>query len=88
MLKYLDKDYPNTNKEMLKVQLRFKVDTEGEITDIEPVGDKEFQLQAKRALEKVNENLKKTGKRIEPARMTDDSKAILKFQSNVVLEKP
>ena len=88
ILDNLDREFPRTDKNEVKVQLRFNVNTKGEIVDIEPVGDKEFQLQAKKALEKVNAKLQKNGKSIRPAKMADNTDAILKFQSNVVLQKP
>lgn len=87
LLKHLNKDYPDTDKDLVTARLDFHVNTKGEIVNIEPRGDKEFTLQAKQALEKVAERMKKSGKMIKPAKMTDDSPAILKFQSNVSLKK-
>lgn len=89
ILQYLNTEFPDTKKDKVAVQLEFNVNTKGEIVDIVPArGDEEFKLQAKEALEKVAKKLKRKGKLIVPAKMKDDSKAILKFQRGVVLEKP
>lgn len=89
ILKNLDRDFPETQKDKVAVLLEFHVNTQGEIVNIEPTrGDDEFKSQAKEALEKVAQKMKKRGKLIVPAKMSDESLAILKFQRSVVLEKP
>ena len=88
ILSYLDKEFPNVDQDRVAVQLQFNINTNGEIVDIVPVGDKSFQLQAMQALEKVNDRMLRKGKKIIPARMTDNTNAIMKFKNNVVLERP
>lgn len=89
ILRYLDTEFPYTEKDQVKVQLEFHVNTKGEIVDINPIrGDEIFKPQAKKALEKVAKRLKDKGKLIIPAKDSKDHNAILKFQRSVVLEKP
>ncbi|MGI9527573.1 MAG: energy transducer TonB family protein [Weeksellaceae bacterium] len=84
----LDTTYPDVDKDELKVQLEFKVDTEGNIINIVSArGDEELKSQAKEALEKVARKLRKSKKQIVPAKMSDDSYAILKMTNAVVLKK-
>ncbi|MXV39135.1 hypothetical protein GO491_10680 [Flavobacteriaceae bacterium Ap0902] len=85
--KNLDTTFPDVNKDQLVVQMQFKVDTEGNIIDIVPArGDDELKLLAKQALEKVADKLNKSKKRIVPAKMNDDSYAILKMTNTVILK--
>lgn len=81
--------FPNVDKEIVKVKLEFLVNTDGEIIDINAVnGDDIFKPQAKKALEKAAENLIRQGKKIEPATMENESKAILIFQTTLMLQNP
>lgn len=89
ILRYLDTEYPDTDKNQLAVQLEFHVTTDGYITNIVPKrGDDIFKPQAKEALERVADYLKRKGKKIEPAKMADGSKATLVFNNAVVLQNP
>lgn len=89
ILKYLDTDFPDVDKEKVMVQLEFVVSTDGYIEKINPKrGDDVFKPEAKRALEKVSAYLKKKNKKIKPAKMADGSKAPLIFQRAVVLQNP
>ena len=89
ILKYLDTEFPDVNKETVGVRLEFHVDQNGYITNIDPkFGDEVFKPEAKRALEKTAEYLRRKGQVIEPARMDDGSKAILIFTQDVKLRNP
>ena len=89
ILRYLDTEFPDINKDRVAVQLEFHVNTKGEIVDINPkAGDDIFKPEAKRALERAADNLKRRGKMIEPATMANGDKAILIFQNNVILQNP
>lgn len=89
ILRYLDTEFPNVNKERVAVQLEFHVSTEGEIVNVYPkAGDDIFKPEAKRALERAAQYLKQRGRKIEPATMANGDKATLIFQNNVVLQNP
>ncbi|MDO5655117.1 MAG: hypothetical protein Q4G27_03140 [Flavobacteriaceae bacterium] len=89
ILRFLDPEFPNVNKERVSVQLEFVVNTDGYIEKINPIrGDEIFKPEAKRALERAAEDLRRKNRRIEPAKMADGSKAPLIFQNNVVLQNP
>lgn len=89
ILKYLDTEFPDVDKAKVAVQLEFIVNTDGYIEKVNPLrGDDVFKPEAKRALEKVADFLRRKGKKIEPAKMADGSKAPLIFQRAVVLQNP
>lgn len=89
MIKYLDTEYPDVDKDMVQVQLEFLVDTKGEIVDVNPVrGDNEFKPQAKEALEKVAQRLKRKNKKITPAKMNTGEEVLLQFKNTVKLKRP
>ncbi|MBV7441065.1 hypothetical protein KRX57_06495 [Weeksellaceae bacterium TAE3-ERU29] len=89
ILRYLDTEFPDVNKETVGVRLEFHVDQNGYITNINPKhGDDVFKPEAKRALEKTAEYLRRKGQVIEPAKMDDGSKAILIFNQDVKLRNP
>lgn len=89
IMRYLDTEFPDVNKERVAVQLEFHVSPTGEIINVNPkAGDNIFKPEAKRALERAAENLVRRGKKIEPATMADGSKATLIFQNNVILQNP
>lgn len=89
ILRYLDTEFPDIDKDRVAVQLEFIVNTDGYIEKINPIrGDDIFKPEAKRALEKVTENLRRKGTKIEPAKMADGSKAPLIFNRAVVLQNP
>lgn len=89
ILRYLDTEFPDVDKQRVAVQLEFHVSPDGTITNVNPkAGDNIFKPEAKRALEKVADNLARRGKKIEPATMADGSKATLIFQNNVILQNP
>ena len=89
ILRYLDNEFPDIDKDKVAVQLEFVVNTDGYIEKVNPIrGDDIFKPEAKRALEKAADYLRSKGKRIEPAKMADGSKAPLIFQNNVVLQNP
>lgn len=89
ILRYLNTEFPNIDKERVAVQLEFVVNTDGYIEKVNPIrGDDVFKPEAKRALEKASEYLRSKGRKIEPAKMADGSKAPLIFQNNVVLQNP
>lgn len=89
ILRYLDTEFPDTDKAKVQVQLEFIVNTEGYIEKINPVrGDDIFKPEAKRALEKVADYLRRKGKVIQPAKMADGSKAPLIFKNVVALQNP
>lgn len=89
MISYLDTEYPDVEKETLRVQLEFVVNTKGEIVEINPAhGDKEFKPQAKEALEKVASKLKRKNRKIIPAKMDTGEDVLLKFKNTVKLKKP
>lgn len=89
ILRYLDTEFPDVDKPAVAVQLEFHVDKKGYITNITPKrGDNEFKPEAKRALEKTAEYLRRKNKLIKPAEMSDGSKAILIFTQPVKLSNP
>lgn len=89
ILRYLDTEFPDIDKDKVVVRLEFNVDTNGHIINVNPkMGDDIFKPEAKRAMQKVAEYLKRKNKLIEPARMADGSKAILIFTQNVALANP
>ena len=89
ILRFLDTEFPDIDKDKVMVQLEFVVNTDGYIEKINPIrGDDIFKPEAKRALEKASEYLRSKGRKIEPAKMADGSKAPLIFQNNVVLQNP
>lgn len=89
ILRYLDTEFPNTDKKQVAVQLEFHVTPEGYISNITPKrGDDVFKPQAKEALERAADYLKRKGKKIEPAKMADGTKATLIFNNSVVLQNP
>ncbi|MGQ2138922.1 hypothetical protein ACT4RW_06550 [Ornithobacterium rhinotracheale] len=89
ILKYLNTEFPDVNKESVGVRLEFHVDENGYITNINPkFGDDIFKPEAKRALEKAADYLRRKGQTIEPARMSDGSKVKLIFTQPVSLRNP
>lgn len=89
ILRYLDMEFPNVDKQSVAVRLKFHVTTEGYIADVDPeMGDDVFKPQAKRALEKAADYLKRKGNKIEPAKMADGSNATLIFNIPVKLNNP
>ena len=89
ILRYLDTEFPNIDKERVAVQLEFHVSTTGEIINVNPrAGDDIFKPEAKRALERAAQNLKQRNRKIEPATMANGDKATLIFQNNVILQNP
>lgn len=89
ILRYIDMEFPDVDKQSVAVRLKFNVTKEGYISDINPeMGDEVFKPQAKRALEKVAEYLRRKGTLIEPAKMADGEKAILIFNIPVKLVNP
>ncbi|MGI9525613.1 MAG: hypothetical protein ACR2MS_00720 [Weeksellaceae bacterium] len=89
ILRYLDTEFPDTDKKQVAVQLEFHVTPEGYISNITPKrGDDVFKPQAKEALERAADYLKRKGRKIEPAKMADGTKATLIFNNSVVLQNP
>lgn len=89
ILRYLNTEFPDVNKESVGVRLEFHVDKNGYITNIDPkYGDEVFKPEAKRALEKTAEYLRRKGKIIQPAKMADGSTAVLIFTRDVRLKNP
>lgn len=89
VIRFLDAEYPDTDKPAVKVQLEFIVNTDGYIEKIVPKrGDEIFKGESKRAMRKVAEYLKRKGKKIKPAKMADGSDAPLIFHQVVALQNP
>ncbi|MFU2118898.1 hypothetical protein ACLQ9O_07100 [Ornithobacterium rhinotracheale] len=89
ILKYLNTEFPDVNKETVGVRLEFHVDENGYITNINPkFGDDIFKPEAKRALEKTADYLRRKGQTIEPARMSNGDKVKLIFTQDVKLKNP
>ncbi|MXV37512.1 hypothetical protein GO491_02295 [Flavobacteriaceae bacterium Ap0902] len=89
ILRYLDTEYPDTDKSQVAVQLEFHVTPDGYITNIVPKrGDDVFKPQAKEALERAADYLRRKGRKIEPAKMADGTNATLIFNNSVVLQNP
>lgn len=88
ILKYLNNEFPDVNKDAVQVRLEFHIDQNGYITHIDPkYGDEVFKPEAKRALERVAEYLRRKNKLIEPARMNNGEKVELIFTQDVKLQK-
>lgn len=89
IMKYLNTEFPDVNKEAVSVRLEFHVDENGYITNINPkFGDDVFKPEAKRALEKTAEYLRRKGQIIEPAKMSNGDKVKLIFTQDVKLQNP
>ncbi|QAR31609.1 hypothetical protein EQP59_09785 [Ornithobacterium rhinotracheale] len=88
ILKYLNNEFPDTNKDVVQVRLQFHVDQNGYITHVDPkYGDEVFKPEAKRALERVAEYLRRKNKLIEPAKMNNGEKVELIITQDVRLQK-
>ena len=74
--KYTELKFPkNVYKERVGARVEFKINTNGEITNVDPkYGDVEFHPEAKRVIEKVAEQLKKNKQKIIPAKYDDGEK--------------
>lgn len=89
ILKYLDTEFPDVDKAKVAVQLEFIIGTDGYIQKIQPKrGDDVFKPEAKRAMEKVADYLRRKGKKIQPAKMSDGSQVPLIFTQPVILQNP
>ncbi|MRI62539.1 hypothetical protein EDM00_00800 [Ornithobacterium rhinotracheale] len=88
ILKYLNNEFPDVNKDVVQVRLEFHVDPNGHITNIAPkYGDDVFKPEAKRALERVAEYLRRKNKIIEPAKMNNGEKVELIITQDVKLQR-
>ncbi|MDO5510027.1 MAG: hypothetical protein Q4F57_04975 [Weeksellaceae bacterium] len=87
--RFMSNEFPNINKQQVLVNVEFHLDTNGHIINIVPKqGDDIFKPEAKRAVERAADWLKRNNKRIEPATMANGDKAILIFSQRLVLVNP
>ena len=88
--KYAKPKFPkNVYKKRVGARVEFKINTNGEITNVDPkYGDVEFHPEAKRTIEKVAEQLKKNKQKIIPAKYDDGEDAILIYVHDIKLDNP
>lgn len=87
--RFMSNEFPNVNKQQVLVNVEFHVDRDGNIINVVPKqGDDIWKPEAKRAVERTADWLKRNNKRIEPATMANGDKAILIFSQRLVLQNP
>ncbi|MBS7334008.1 MAG: hypothetical protein KIG88_10480 [Weeksellaceae bacterium] len=69
------------NKAQAVAKMQFIINRNGEITQVKPANGSDLSLgkEAKKALEKINKDLQRKGKKIKPAKYQDDTDADLIF---------
>lgn len=89
ILRFMDNEFPDIDKEYVAVKVEFHVDKDGTIKNVNPkFGDDIFKPESKRAVEKAAAYLKRRNRLIEPATMADGSKATLIFSQRLTLKNP